>query len=140
MIHVLLFCAAFSLYDYAGFNATYKNQDRLVAYRVSQAAVQVMFTAMLWDKWGARDAIAFNVLWWTFFCDFLYYGWGYLLNIKGWENRETFRRGQTLNHVSWAHWTPLGLLLGGKTGREIPLSLLIGQSTVGLGISITILE
>lgn len=134
VIPALVACIGFSAFDYAGYNLTKDDATALVCYRISQVAVQALITWALWENYGAQSAVKFNLIWWTFGCDWLYYGWANLLNPHhGWESRGA----PGVNQISWGWWTPWGLLSGGK-GSLLSSRSLAFQSVIGLSISIAI--
>ena len=136
MIIALLACLVFSLFDYAGYNISKKSSKLLVGYRVLQYIVQAVITYVVWVNFSWKEAFAWLILWWTWLCDFMYYGWAWIINPKpapnnAWEGREGLLK--TLEVVTWAWWTPYGLIINGvknKT-RVIPLMTLIVQAILG---------
>jgi hypothetical protein len=139
MGNVLLCLAVFSLYDYAGYNMTRNSPDGLAAYRMTQIALQATLTAALAVGCSWKEAVAFNFLWWTWVADFAYYGWAHVLNVKGWENRTTNALARSPGGITWAWWTPVGIHFGGKTGRPIPVQVLLGQSCAAITICFILL-
>jgi len=117
-------CIAFSLFDYAGYNATKGS----IVYRISQAVVQVGLTYLLYKQLGISSAIAFNVIWWTWGLDLLYYQWGRILPPYDILEKD--------KQVTWAHFTPIGLMR--SNGNPIAHNTLIAQSLIGLVIAVTI--
>lgn len=112
---------AFSLFDYVGYNMTLGTP----AYRAAQFAVQIAISYILYEKFGLPTAIGFNLVWWTWGCDLLYYQWGRVL--------PPYDRLDSGKQVSWASWTPAGF---GK--RIVPHDTLIAQSLVGAVLAFTI--
>jgi len=138
MMHVLLWLLLFSGYDFVGYNLTKGNADALQAYRISQVALQAGITVHLWQD-SPREAIAFNVCWWAFVADLLYYAWAYVFNIRApFENRSTVP--MSLHSVTWAYWSPAGIAYGADRSQVIPLPVLAWQSFFGLHVSFIILE
>ena len=120
---------AFSLFDYVGYNATMNEHGIApVGYRVAQAAVQIGLSYLLYEKFGLPTAIAFNLIWWTWGCDLMYYQFGRVL--------PPYDQLSPNKQVTWASWTPVGLVRGGK--EPIAHNTLIAQSLVGLTLAITI--
>ena len=105
----------FSLYDYFGFHISYKKKwedfTPLNPYRVSQFIVQVIITAILYLAYGWFSALAFNILWWTWCADLLFYFWYDFLRIFGYPRKPGGFKEQVMgNKVTWAYWTFWGLL------------------------------
>jgi len=116
--------AVFSLFDYVGYNATKGS----TVYRISQAVVQIGLTYLLYKQLGISSAIAFNVIWWTWGLDLLYYQWGRIL-----PPYDILEKGK---QVTWAHFTPVGIFRG--SGNAIAHNTLIAQSLFGFVIAVTI--
>jgi hypothetical protein len=132
---------AFAGFDYVGFNLTRSSPGWLKVYRVCQVLAQSAITYLLYERLGLSTAVSFNVLWWTFCCDFLYYGYAELFNPgHPWESRGDMRGGVFENDATWAYWTPLGIMRGMKRDKGLPGESLVGQALFGLtlGVSITI--
>lgn len=132
MIHLALMLLLFSGADYVGYNATkHDPHGALIAYRIVQFTAQAAITVYLVRDAGWKQGLRFNLIWWTFGADWLYYGWANLLNPgHGWEARGSPKT----NRITWAYWTPLGLFA--PRGAEIPTSALAAQSIIGLTISV----
>ena len=128
----------FSVFDYIGFNATKGDRGSLIAYRVVQTAVQGLITWFLVEKCGWRTALSFNIIWWTFGMDFLYYGIAeseVLRLDKSWEGKGILKQAVMDNGAQHAWWTPAGLV---QPGRPVSGQTLILQSLIGLSVSIAI--
>lgn len=135
---------AWSLFDYVGYNYLrrgYANNSSPFGYRVVQSILQWGIAYMLYEKFGLPTAISFTLTWWTWNDDLAYYGWANVFNparppdCHCWENRE--HNGLRDDHITWAYWTPLGLLR--PKGDVIPRSILIPQAVLGFALSIAIL-
>jgi hypothetical protein len=105
----------FSLYDYFGFHISHKKgwEDftPVNPYRISQFIVQVFITLFLLFLYGWFSALAFNILWWTWWADLLFYFWYDVLRIFGYPRKPGGFKEQVMgNKVTWAYWTPWGLL------------------------------
>jgi hypothetical protein len=105
----------FSLYDYFGFHISHKKGwedfSALNPYRVSQIIIQVIISILLFYFSGWFSALAFNILWWTWWADLLFYFWYDTLRIFGYPRSTGGFREQVLgNKVTWAYWTMWGLL------------------------------
>jgi hypothetical protein len=105
----------FSLYDYFGFHISHKqgweNFKPLNRYRFSQFAVQMVISACLYFAAGWFSVFAFNLLWWTWWADLLFYFWYDVLKVFGYPRSPGGFKEQVLgNKVTWAYWTAWGLL------------------------------
>ena len=130
---------AYAGFDYIGYNATRNNPSALRAYRVTQVLMQSAISWLLYEQVGLPTAISFNLIWWTFGMDFLYYGYAEIINPgHPWESRGDFGNGVLANRCGWAYWTPVGISRGMKRGKPIAANTLIAQSLVGLGLAVTI--
>ena len=92
---------------------------------------------LLYDQLGLPSAVAFNMMWWSWCDDLGFYGWANAIDPprppgSEWENRDF--NGLKQNHITWAYWTPIGLLR--PKGAVIARDALIGQAAVGATISI----
>lgn len=140
--YVLGASAAFSLFDYIGYNLANRTSF-LPAYRVLQTSVQLALSYFLYKTCGLSSTIAFNLLWWTWNDDLLYYCWADLFNVKSpnalnssiWENRSN--SGLNYSSPYWAWWTPIGLLR--PKHAPIARSSLLAQAAIGFSISMAIL-
>lgn len=121
----------YSLFDYVGYNLTKNNPTSLRAYRVLQAITHVSCTYYLYQKHGTKAALAFNVIWWTFGDDLLYYGYASMFNPGGsWEGRDV-AQSVMQKGVRHAYWTPLGRMRG--SDRRTPISGDAIQAQAALG-------
>jgi hypothetical protein len=118
----------FSAFDYIGYNLTEKNGVAPITYRIAQLLVQAGITKFLIDQVGLPEAIGFNVIWWTWGADLMYYQWGRIL--------PPYDMLTANKQVTWASWTPVGLVRGGK--KPIAHSTLFAQATFGLSISLAL--
>jgi hypothetical protein len=131
---------AFSLFDYVGFNYVVfhpSNTARTVpfGYRIAQAGVQTALSYFLYKQVGLSSTVSFNLIWWTWGDDFGWYGWCNLLNpAHPWYNR-SFNGLQT-NGITWAGWTPVGLLR--RQGTVISRDVLVTQSVIGFSLAMII--
>ena len=128
----------FSAFDYVGYSLTHHNQSSLMTYRIIQLGVQGGLTYLLYKECGLTSAISFNIIWWSWGDDWAYYGWAHLINPSGgrFENRSA--NGLQTDRISWASWTPLGLMKGGK-GAILRQHELVKQSMIGITVAIIIL-
>jgi hypothetical protein len=105
----------FSLYDYFGFHISHRKgwEDftPVNPYRITQFIVQVIITAGLYFFFGWFSVIAFNILWWTWWADLLFYFWYDYLKLFGYPRKPGGFKEQVMgNKVTWAYWTAWGLL------------------------------
>ena len=127
----------FSLYDYFGFHISHKKgwEDFTILnpYRVSQFIVQAIITLMLYFIGGWFSALAFNILWWTWWADILFYFWYDMLRIFGYPRKPGGFREQVLgNKVTWAYWTIWGLLRSKHKDTVMKKHEILIQAGVGL--------
>jgi len=130
----------FSLYDYFGFHISHKKgwEDftPINPYRISQLIVQLIITAFLFIFYGWFSALAFNILWWTWWADLLFYLWYDLLRVFGYPRKPGGFKEQVIgNKVTWAYWTAWGFLRRKHkhtvmTRKEIFVQALIGLIVV----------
>lgn len=130
----------FSAADYVGSNLTEHSQESHVVfkYRLVQYIVQLGISYVLYKKVGLPSAIAFNVFWWCFGDDMLYYCIAETVSPGGkFEGRGSLAR-VVQNGVYHAGWTPVGIARGGERRAHIAGDTILAQSLVGLGLAITI--
>lgn len=131
--------AAFSLFDYVGFNMARTDDGSLKLYRVVQVLVQAGLTWLLHETAGLGTAVAFNLVWWTWGMDALYYVYTDMFNAGGhWEKRGAFERAILGNQCTWAWWTPIGISRGMDNKRPIAGDALMAQVAIGAAAAITI--
>lgn len=125
-------CLLYALADYVGYNLSRHDARMLRRYRIAQVLMQLVMTGSIWWSASLATACAFNMIWWTFGEDILYYGIAALANPGGrWESRGNFRRNILGNKCTWAYWTPIGILRGMDKKRPISGSALLIQSFLG---------
>ncbi len=128
----------FSLVDYVGHNLIRIDNTTPSWYRGVEAGIQIAISYFLYKTCGLPSAISFNLIWWTWGDDLGYYGWATLINPPSdghhWENRSW--NGLQVP-VTWAGWTPVGLLRPQQS--PIAESTLLAQAIIGLSVSIAIL-
>lgn len=125
--------------DYVGYNLTRNDKTALVGYRIFQVMMQAALSWLLYDQVGLPTAIGFNLIWWTFGCDFTYYGYSELFNPGGkWESRGALSANVMGNHATWAYWTPIGIMRGMKRNQPIAGSTLVAQSLIGAAIGVSV--
>src|ERR1043165_8576606 len=77
---------AFSLFDYLVFNKLRDNERWVVTkrtlslYHNALGVVQAAISYVLYRKLGLPSTISFNLMWWSWTDDLLFYGWSYLLD------------------------------------------------------------
>ena len=136
---------AFGVFDYFGHNLimtqNHDSKSSAIVYRTLQLAVQMALSYMLYEKFGLPEAVAFNLVWWTFGADFVYYGVGELTD--GFGNPEWGRRG-SWDHIAgkggppWAYWTPVGIARGFDRNERISADTIIAQAITGAMLSVAI--
>lgn len=148
LIYVLVLVLVFSLFDYFGYNISAKkgwvNEKLINPYRVIQTTFQIVLTLIAIFQFDWTVAVGFNLLWWTWNCDLLFYLIGDVIGIYG---RGWFRKEVLQNQVSWAWWTPYGLfdlILNGKDKttnyyRIINGSILLFQAFIGICITVLLI-
>jgi hypothetical protein len=130
----------FSLFDYVVFHKVVfaeSNTDHSVpfSYRLAQSGVQTALSYLLYKQVGLSSTVAFNTIWWTWGDDIAFYGWLNLVNAGApWYNRSF--NGLQGNQVTWAGWTPIGLLRKQKT--VISKDALFAQAAIGFSIALII--
>jgi hypothetical protein len=132
---------AFAGFDYVGFNLVRNTKTPRLIYRAIQLGVQAGLTWLLYKKFGLPTAIGFNIFWWTFGDDIIFYGITELCNVGGeWRGRGIYKNDISSNHTTWAYWTPVGILRGMDQTKPIAGNTLVAQSLVGacLAVAITI--
>jgi hypothetical protein len=131
--------AGFALFDYVCFNLVRTSGTMLPAYRVVQVLVQAGISWFLYRQVGLPTAIAFNVVWWTWGADAVYYGYAEMFNASGhWERRGSFQRSIMENHCTWAWWTPVGVARGMDNTEVIAGDTLVAQSLFGAALALTL--
>ncbi len=129
----------YSLFDYVGYNLARGDNGSLRAYRVLQVLVQAGITWLLHEQAGLPTAIAFNVIWWTWGMDALYYVYTDMFNAQGdWEKRGSFERVILGNRCTWASWTPIGIACGMDESKPIAGDALMAQVFAGAITAFTI--
>ena len=129
----------FSGIDYLLYAPALRNSTTLMMYRVFQLALQSAITWFLYDQLGLSAAIGFNLIWWTFGHDLLYYGFAEIFNPSGgWDGYDSFRDEFMGNKITWAYWTPIGISRGMKRNRPIAGDALIAQALIGASLAFTI--
>jgi len=146
----LLALIAFAFADYVGFYYAGRG-DWMRLYRILQGCLQVSLTALLWVFVSGYAALVFNIWWWFWIADLIYY---LLFDSLRWYHRpyagDAFAREVLGGLVRWAWWTPYGLLSRiliplvrtGKIDKLRPISgdILLVQAWVGtvLGLALAL--
>ena len=135
----------FAAFDYVGYNLSKGNPTTLKIYRAAQVTAQAALTYGLTKEFGWKTGAAFNAIWWTFGDDLLYYGIAEAMGQLGvvkegskWDGKGGFK-GIADDKVTWAWWTPVGLLSGAKNGKPIDGNTLFIQAGVGLAVALSLL-
>lgn len=136
----------FALFDYFGYTYFYF-LSKVKLYRVLQGIFQAILTILCYFFGGIKASIIFNILWWTWTADWIFYLYCLLFNFRG--NRRDWLQ-PFKGYVRWAFWTPFGLvqlLFKGKEKiriseneykkhyRIIKPAVLIIQSIIGVVLS-----
>jgi hypothetical protein len=130
---------AFGLFDYVGFNLARDNSTTLILYRVLQVMVQAGVSWFLYEQVGLPTAIGFNILWWTWGLDTIFYGYTELFDVGGsWRGKGVFQSDIMGNHCTWASWTPVGISRGMDPEKRIAGNTLVAQSLVGAVLAFTV--
>ena len=139
-IYTFAAVVVFALFDYFGFNfslkkgwADFSNFNR---YRVVQGLFQLFLTVLLFYFSGWRAAAAFNIIWWTWGCDFMFYLYCEIFNYG--KDRGNFRKEVMSNSVKWAWWTPYGMMFT-KKGDVIKFKTLVLQAVLGTLAAVVVL-
>lgn len=129
----------FALFDYVGYNLVRDNPTTTPIYRVVQKLVQLGISWILYEELGLPTAIAFNLIWWTWGLDAIYYGYTELFNVGGaWSGRGAFQADIMSNNCYWASWTPVGIAQGADGKKKIAGDTLVAQSIIGAALAITL--
>jgi len=137
----------FALFDFFGYNISAKKgwvNDKLISpYRIVQTTVQILIIAGLWYFIDGLTAIVFTLLWWTWCADFLFY----IFTFSGiYGNTLALFTEVFGSQVTWAWWTPFGLLhlavKGKKDGkyRVLGAVTLIIQACLGVSVCIILIK
>ena len=132
LIFTITATAVFALFDYFGFNISLKKGwadfSNFNKYRVVQGLFQIILSVLLLYLAGWRAAAAFNIIWWTWGCDFMFYLYCEIFNYG--KDRGNFRKEVMSNSVKWAWWTPYGMMFT-KKGDVIKFKTLVLQAVLG---------
>jgi len=133
----------FSIYDYFGFHISHRKgwEDftALNPYRLSQFVFQIIISVILYIIGGWFTALAFNILWWTWWADLLFYYWYDTLRVFGYPRSPGGFREQVLgNKVTWAYWTMWGILRFKHKNTVMKKSEIFLQAITGMIIVMTI--
>lgn len=134
---IILSIIFFALFDYFGYNLSvkwgYVNEKFINPYRIVQMLMQVTITLVLFFFYGWKEAVSFNFLWWTWTADLIFYCYCYLLNM--FNHLFAMQDEVQKDIVSWAWWTPYGLIKWALIGRQqepISHTVLALQSIIGM--------
>ena len=104
----------FALFDYFGFSYYYP-MGKEKFYRILQGSFQIILSVICFISGGIKAVIIFNLLWWTWIADWVFYFYCLIFNYrgsrKGWL--QPFKED-----VRWAFWTPAGLIQLLFKGKE----------------------
>ena len=104
----------FALFDYFGYTYFYF-LSKVKLYRVLQGMFQAILTVLCYFFGGIKASIIFNLLWWTWTADWIFYLYCLIFNFRG--NRKDWLQ-PFRGHVRWAFWTPVGLMQLIFKGKE----------------------
>jgi peptidoglycan/LPS O-acetylase OafA/YrhL len=76
---------------------------------------QAILTVLCYFFGGIKASIIFNLLWWTWTADWIFYLYCLIFNFRG--NRKDWLQ-PFRGHVRWAFWTPVGLMQLIFKGKE----------------------
>lgn len=124
----------FAFFDYTFYNTL--GQKKLTLYRVIQTAFQILLVVALWFV-GPLASVLFMLLWWTWNCDLLYYFFCYILHWYSAQPKNSFEQYILSDTVTWAWWTPYGLIRGHKS-EPIDGDILVIQASAGIILSIVL--
>jgi len=148
LLYIAIFAVGFSLFDYFAYNEFAKRgltNGIFAPYRIFQTSVQIILIAVAWAFVDLMVAIGFTILWWTWGCDWIFHIFC-LSNL--YEDRKYVWdkdvRKKYWNAISWAWWTPYGLLdllisgkdKGTKYFKIINWRILAVQSFIGIIITL----
>jgi len=150
LLYILAFTFGFSLFDYIMYNEFNKQgwtNGIFAPYRIFQTSVQLLFIALAWYFCNGIVAIGFTILWWTWGCDWIFhlFCFGDFYDDKQYVwDKDT--RKKYWNAISWAWWTPYGLLdllisgkdKGTKYFKIINWRILAVQSLIGIIITVVL--
>jgi len=122
---------------FAGFDALLYpklGEENKLWYRVTQLMLQGALSYALYEIGGWRPVIAFNVQWWTWNDDLLYYFFYDLM-----YGRTAFKDEVLAGRVTWAGWTPAGLIIHGGKRERLSGNILLTQAGVGLTLGFAII-
>ena len=130
----------FAFVDYVGYNVlAVKGKPQNVVYRVIQGLFGLWLAYVLWG-FGPRAALGALTIYWFFIDDVLYYLYYDVLKFFKNGAGATFKTEVLGDQVTWAWWTPFGLMRGfveGK-GKPVPGVDLLFQAAFGLIIALAI--
>lgn len=104
----------FALFDYFGYTYFYF-LSKVKIYRVLQGIFQVVLSVFCFYLEGIKAVIIFNIFWWTWAADWVFYLYCLIFNFRG--NRKDWLQPLHGN-VRWAFWTPAGLIQLLFKGKE----------------------
>jgi len=131
-MNILISIIIFSIFDFIGYNVSKKykwvDENFINLYRVIQGIVQLIITSYLLLHYDFVTALSFNILWWTFVADWIYYllciPFGFIFNIST-GYKEPFQN--KVRHAWWTFFGLIQLLLFGKEPAKIAKKDFIGN-------------
>lgn len=104
----------FALFDYFGYTYFYF-LSKVKVYRLLQGIFQFVLSVFCFYLEGIKSVVIFNILWWTWTADWIFYLYCLVFNFRG--NRKDWLQ-PFRGHVRWAFWTPAGLMQLMFKGKE----------------------
>jgi len=138
LLFAILAMFLFGFIDYVGYNTVRPNWF----YRVLQNIINIGICVGLYFISGIWCTILYIILYETFCADFVYYLFYDMLKWYGGDYAgHAFKSDVLGNSVTWAWWTPYGLVKRFLVGKKyVPISgeILIEQAQFGIAIVIAI--
>ena len=122
----ILFAFVFAVFDVIGF----RNATDIPRYRIIQIVVQISLVTLAYLIFGWKVSTGFSILWWTWNCDLLYY-LVYDMYALVFKKSTGFKHEVLGNLVTWAWWTPAGLIAY-KKDKVIKWPVLFIQAVLGI--------
>ena len=124
----------FAFFDYFGYNVLHKIQPTVCG--ITQHALLIAIAAILYFlAW--QCTVAFILLWWTWWADAIYYVFA---DSFRWYHKagDRWQAEAVEDRVTWAWWTPMGLMLPYK--MPMPYTTLLRQLIIGMALALIIMS
>lgn len=144
LLVVLGGAAIVSLTDYIAYNMVRDDaQTTSNGYRPMQIAVQGAAAKLIQDLAGTDALLGAAMFQWFFGADLMYYAWGCIpAHGEGsWEGRADVLKLVRSGRITWAGWTPLGLLkklFGGDSSMTFGEAMF--QGVTGLWLAVLLMD